>query len=397
MLKLDPTPQSVVSAAGFVTTLGGSARSPATRSAIDKASGASWSIAELQEWAGTVIAELTGAESGWVTCGAAAGLTLGAAACIAGTDLVKMNSLPADAGVPSEIVMQRGHRNSYDRAFRLAGATIAEVGYTYAEGVGRTYEWELTAGFSAETVAVAYCAHAEKTGLPLTVVSKLAHAHGLPVIVDAAAALPPVGNLKRFISEGADLVVFSGGKAIRGPQGSGIVAGKRELVDSIRLQTLDMDVDPLLWTQQHGQPPPHHGLGRSLKVGQEEIFGVIAALEEFAESDHETLRQELADWLESVCRTIGVGTVQTTSDDSFYPRLVVRMAGGADAHAVASHLATRQPRVFVPHAPLARGEVVICAEAIAEPDRAHVEESLAEAVTQRRAGPFVPAAVMMKP
>lgn len=329
-----------------------------------------------------MIAEVTGAESGWVTCGAAAGLTLGAAACIAGTDVVKINSLPADRGMPRAIVTQRGHRNSYDRAFRLAGATISEVGYAYAEGIGRTYEYELTAAFSEETVAVAYCAHAERTGLSLSTVSALAHDHGLPVIVDAAAELPPVDNLGRFISEGADLVAFSGGKALRGPQASGIVAGKGELVESIRLQTLDMDVDPLGWARRHSHLPPHHGLGRSLKVGQEEILGVIAALQEFAHSDQDSVAAELAQWLETVHASIDEGTVGSMGDGSFYPRLVIPLDTEARARAVAEYLAGCDPRVFVPHAPLARGEIVICAEAIAEHDREHVQASLANAISQ---------------
>jgi L-seryl-tRNA(Ser) seleniumtransferase len=374
------SPRRVVSAAGFVTTLGGGARSPAARAAIAEAAGASWSIAELQEWAGTVIARITGAESGWVTCGAAAGLTLGAAACIAGTDVVRINALPASSGTPREIVTQRGHRNSYDRAFRLAGATITEVGYPYAEGIGRTYEYELSAAFGDQSVAVAYCARATAKGLPLVTVCELAHAGGLPVIVDAAAELPPVENLRRFISDGADLVVFSGGKAIRGPQASGIVAGKRELIDSIGLQTLDMDVDPVAWVRRYGKLPPHHGLGRSLKVGQEEILGVVAALQEFAHSDQEAIRRELAAWLEQVRERTGLGIVDDSRGGSFYPRLVVPLNAEARARAVADDLATRDPRVFVAHAPLVDGEIVICPEAIDERDRDHVEASLAGAV-----------------
>jgi L-seryl-tRNA(Ser) seleniumtransferase len=379
-------PHRVISAAGFVTTLGGGARSSAARAAIAEAAGASWSIAELQEWAGTVIAQVTGAESGWVTCGAAAGLTLGAAACIAGTDAARINALPASAGTPREIVTQRGHRNSYDRAFRLAGATITEVGYPYAEGIGRTYEYELSAAFGDQTVAVAYCARAAAKGLPLATVCELAHADGLPVIVDAAAELPPVDNLKRFVSDGADLVVFSGGKAIRGPQASGIAAGKRELIDSIGLQTLDMDVDPVAWARRYGQLPPHHGLGRSLKVGQEEIHGVVAALREFAHSDQDAIRRELARWLEQVRERTELGTVVESRADSFYPRLVVPLSAEPRARAVADQLATCDPRVFVAHAPLADGEIVICPEAIDERDRDHVEASLASAVSRVTAG-----------
>jgi L-seryl-tRNA(Ser) seleniumtransferase len=390
MTEIAQAPRRVVSAGGFVTTLGGSARSPAARAAMARAAGASWSIAELQEWAGTVIAQVTGAESGWVTCGAAAGLTLGVAACIAGTDVVRINALPASAGTPREIVTQRGHRNSYDRAFRLAGATITEVGYPYAEGIGRTYEYELSAACGDQTVAVAYCARATAKGLPLDTVCELAHAEGLPVIVDAAAELPPVDNLRRFIADGADLVVFSGGKAIRGPQASGVVAGKRGLIESIGLQTLDMDVDPVAWAQRHGHLPPHHGLGRSLKVGQEEILGVVAALQEFAHSDQDVFRREFAEWLEQVRETIDLGTVVANPDGSFYPRLVVPFGAEPRARAIAEYLESRDPRVFVAHAPLVRGEIVICPEAIDESDRDHVEASLASAVGRGDANrPFV--------
>ena len=150
---------------------------------------------------------------------------------------------PTPTGWPAEIIVQRGHRNAYDRAFRTAGARIVEVGYPWIEGVGLTYEWQLEAAFSERTVAVGHLALAEATACRSRRVCELAAAHGVPVIVDAAAELPPSSNLRRFIDEGAALVVFSGGKAIRGPQGSGILAGRRDLIESVRLQTLDMDVD----------------------------------------------------------------------------------------------------------------------------------------------------------
>src|SRR5205814_4393848 len=113
----------------------------------------------------------------------------------------------------------------------------------------------------------------------------VAHRHDLPVIVDAAAALPPAENLRAFIADGADLVVFSGGKAIGGPQVSGILVGRAELFDSVALQHQDMDVFPATWTWRErylasGQlpGPPHHGLGRPMKVGKEEIVGRVVAV-----------------------------------------------------------------------------------------------------------------------
>jgi L-seryl-tRNA(Ser) seleniumtransferase len=123
-------------------------------------------------------------------------------------------------------------------------------------------------------------------------VAEVAHRHGLPAIVDAAAALPPRANLRRFIAEGADLVAFSGGKAIGGPQGSGLLVGRRDLIESARLQMLDMDVYPEVWHAgreylKSGRlpGPPHHGIGRACKVGKEQAVGLLVALEQYLAHD----------------------------------------------------------------------------------------------------------------
>src|SRR5439155_18294473 len=292
--------QRVISAAGFVTSLGGGALPEAVRAAIAEATARTWRPDDLQEWAGAVIADATGAEAGWVTAGAAAGLTLSAAACIARLEPSAIDALPDTGARPAEIIVQRGHRNAYDRAFRTAGARVVEVGYPWIEGVGRTYEWQLEAAFSERTAAVGHLALADADGVPLRRVCELAAAHDVPVIVDAAAELPPSSNLQRFVDEGAALVAYSGGKAIRGPQGAGLLAGRRDLIASVRLQTLDLDVDAVAWFAREGAEPPHHGLGRSMKVGKEEIVGAAAALREFTRRDHEAEAAEHASWLESV-------------------------------------------------------------------------------------------------
>src|SRR5438067_2285084 len=143
-----------------------------------------------------------------------------------------------------------------------AGFVTSLGGGPLPEAVRRTYEWQLEAAFSERTVAVGHLALADADGVPLRRVCELAAVHGVPVIVDAAAELPPSSNLRRFVDEGAALVAFSGGKAIRGPQGSGILAGRRDLIASVRLQTLDLDVDTEAWAAREGSEPPHHGLGR---------------------------------------------------------------------------------------------------------------------------------------
>jgi seryl-tRNA(Sec) selenium transferase len=364
----------LISAAGFTTNLGGGALPETVRRALDEAAASTYRPDDLQAWAGEVIAAATGAEAGWVTTGAAAGITLAAAACIAGTRRAAIDRLPQTDG-PAEIVVPRGHRNAYDRALRSAGARIVEVGFPFREGVGLTYAWQLEEAFSPRTVAVAFLAAAETADLPFALVCETAAAHGVPVLVDAAAELPPASNLRRFVDDGAAAVAFSGGKAIRGPQGSGILAGRRDLIESVRLQTLDMDVDVPGWTAAEGAEPPHHGLGRSMKVGKEQIVGASVALQEFVRRDHDAEADEQARWLGAVATGLR-GEPVVRRDLHFYPRLVLSL-GVDGARAAAAALAGASPPIVVPHGPLRRGELVIAPEAIVEADRPLVEAALA--------------------
>jgi L-seryl-tRNA(Ser) seleniumtransferase len=283
--------RTVINAAGPLTRLGGNRVSGEALAAMAEAAASNVRIEELQERAGQVIAEATGAEAGYVVAGAAAGLTLAAAACVAGQDPAKMDRLPDTAGLKNEIVVQRGHRNAYDHALRAAGVELVEAGYLGYPGAGGTYPWQVEAAISERTAAIA-CPVMETPGtLSLPEIVEIARRHELPVIVDAAAALPPRSNLRRFIAEGADLVTFSGGKAIGGPQASGILAGRRDLIRSVALQHQDLDVRAETWTRRgwlyDGSLPgiPHHGLGRAMKVGREEIAGLITALRRYLAGD----------------------------------------------------------------------------------------------------------------
>ena len=279
--------RTIINASGSLTRVGGSRMAPEVLAAMAEAAASFVHIDELQARAGDVLARVTGAEAGYVTNGASAGLTLGVAACVAGMDVDKMDRLPDVTGMKSEVVVQRGHRNSYDHAIRAVGVTLVEAGYLGYPGAGGTMPWQIEAAITDRTAAVA-CPIFDTPGtLSLPEVAEIAHARGVPVIVDAAAELPPRSNLRRFISEGADLVTFSGGKAIGGPQSSGILAGRADLIASIALQHQDMDVRGQTWNRRSllGSGAiggvPHQGLGRSLKVGREEIVGLITALERY--------------------------------------------------------------------------------------------------------------------
>jgi L-seryl-tRNA(Ser) seleniumtransferase len=284
----------IINAAGPVTRLGGNRLAPEVTAAMAEAARSHVQIDELQARASVLLAQATGAEAGLVTSGAAAGLLLGTAACLAGLDLRKIDDLPFVHDGRNEVVVQRGHRNAYDHAIRAAGARFVEVGYLGSPGAGCHYPWQIETAITEQTVAVAWPVMDTPGTVSLAEAVEVAHRHNLPVIVDAAASLPPRANLRRFIAEGADLVAYSGGKAIGGPQASGILVGRADLIESARLQMLDMDVYPAIW--RSGRPllesgklagPPHHGIGRQCKVGKEQAVGLLVALERYLAHDEE--------------------------------------------------------------------------------------------------------------
>ena len=283
--------RTVINAAGPLTRLGGNRVAADVLAAMAEAAASNVRIEELQDRAGAVLAEATGAEAGYVVAGAAAGLTLAAAACVVGLDPAKMDRLPDTEGMRNEIVVQRGHRNAYDHALRAAGVKLVEVGYLGYPGAGGTYAWQVEAGISERTAAIA-CPVLDTPGtLALPQMVEIARRYNLPVIVDASASLPPRSNLRRFIAGGADLVAFSGGKAIGGPQASGILVGRADLIRSVALQHQDQDVRAETWSRRGWLADgsirgiPHHGIGRAMKVGREEIAGLIVALRRYLAGD----------------------------------------------------------------------------------------------------------------
>ncbi len=302
-----------INAAGLVTRLGGSLMSDEVFAAMREAGLHYVDISELQTQASAVIARHTGAQAGIVTSGAAAALTMATAACIAGHDVAKMERLPDTEGMPNEVIMYRSHRNAYDHAVRAAGAKIREVGLNdrgAGAGVRELEPWEIEAAITANTVAVVYTVTPSGQP-PLKDVTEVARRRNIPVIVDAAAQLPPKENLKAFIAAGASLVAFSGGKAIHGPQGTGILCGRKDLVSSALIQQLDMDASPQTWDPPEGvlspellKRYPHHGIGRGFKVDKESIVGLLVALERFANSDMTEELKEKASFLQFIAERL---------------------------------------------------------------------------------------------
>jgi D-glucosaminate-6-phosphate ammonia-lyase len=258
--------RTVINGSGAATMVGGSLIRPETAAAMVEASQSFVVLEELNAKVGEKIAEVTGAEAGLVTCGSWAAMALAAAACIAGSDPVKIARLPDSEGMASEIVMHRAHRLLYDQAYRVGGARIVEIGVPYG-----TFVWELENAITERTAAVAYH-DSPNTGpgaLPFDIVVDVAHAKGVPVIVDAASTLPPIDHLRRWIRLGADLVIYSGGKGIRGPQDSGLLAGSHDLIAAAALNG-----------------PPHSAVGRGIKVTKEAMAGLWVALDQFLAEDH---------------------------------------------------------------------------------------------------------------
>ncbi|MDQ2653104.1 MAG: aminotransferase class V-fold PLP-dependent enzyme [Chloroflexota bacterium] len=383
--------RTVINASGTLTRLGGSRMAPEVLAAMAEAAASFVPIDALQARAGEIIAEHTGAESGYVVTGAAAGLSLGVAACVAGFDVAAMDRLPDTTGRKNEVVVQRGHRNAYDHAIRAVGVRMVEVGYLGYPGAGGTYPWQIADAITERTAAVA-CPILDTPGtVPLREVCAIAHERGVPVIVDAAAELPPRSNLRCFIAEGADLVVFSGGKAISGPQASGILAGRADLIASVALQHQDMDVRDATWSQRSLlasgvlRGVPHQGFGRSMKVGREEIVGLLVALQCFAagsdEADLERM-QRLLDPIEAALEDVpGVSVARHVPGDKPVPSLRVTICGddaGARAYAVVNRLLDGEPSIAVAQSHAEFGQLAVIPQGVT-PDEA---ESIATRLRQ---------------
>ena len=275
--------EPIINGATTMTYLGGSLMPAEVVDAMRQASECFVDLYELQAAVGRRIAELTRNEAAFVSGGAAAGLFLSAAMCMA-RDTEDGILRPAELqGLPREFIIHRAHRFPYDPAIELAGGRLVEIGSETG-----TSEADLAAAIGPGTAGILFVAgaHLAAGALPLEAVVRVARQRDIPVIVDAAAQLPPVANLWAFGQVGADIVLFSGGKGLRGPASTGLVLGSRRYIERFERNAA-----------------PRQRIGRPMKVGKEDLIGILAAVEWYLRQDHEALAaryeaivDHLVDW-----------------------------------------------------------------------------------------------------
>lgn len=395
----------VLNAATQLTRLGGSIPSPEVFRAMEDASKSFVWIPELQAWAGKIIAEVTGAEAGLPTAGAANALQLAAAACIMkGTELEKydplgpitwtpiLQKLPRHTeGLKTEFIVQKCDRSLYDNVVEYVGGQLVEVGT--ADGAT---EKELEDAFNPEkTAGYYYTVRTSYKPLPLKTVIKIAHRHGVPIIVDAASELPPKKNLKKYIAMGVDLVIFSGGKDMSGPNNSGILAGRKDLVKLAHLQAY-----------------PFQGVGRVAKMSRETIVGFVVALKIYLELDEETrfkAWEKKVKWTAEQLNAIpDVGAevfYQTTVEENepFVPTVVVKIdekAYGMTTKDLSNKLKEGNPSIEAPYEAyylgpnssgtmeFYKGKLAIDPQCLLEGEESIIVERIKEILTVRKIQPI---------
>jgi uncharacterized pyridoxal phosphate-dependent enzyme len=287
---------TVINGQGTMTVLGGSLVRPEVEAVMALASQHFVSIAELEVAAGKRVAQLLKLPEGYsaiVTSGAAAAMQSGLAGILTGDNPKFIEQLPDLTGMKSEVIIQKSHRNPFDHQLRATGVKLVVV---------ETRD-DLKKAVNPQTAMMHFSNFADAAGeIKVEEWVKLAHEYKIPTFIDAAADTPPLSHLWDYANMGYDLIAFSGGKAIRGPQCAGILLGKRDLVANALLNN----------------SPHEDTLGRSQKVGKEEIVGMVKALESYLSEDHAALTKEWQRRLDAISAEItrvpGVSTSFFTPD-----------------------------------------------------------------------------------
>ncbi len=264
-----------INAAGTYTTLTASLMLPEVVAAYEYASKTFVRLNELHDACAARIAEIAGAEACMITAGASSALTVGTAACLTGADLEKVRRIPDLTGMKTEVIVQKSHRYGYDHAVRNCGIRMVEVETAS----------ELEKAVNSQTGMMLFFNANNNIGqIKDEEFVALGKKHGVPTFNDAAADVPPVSNLSRYLKMGFDLVTFSGGKGMRGPQSAGLLLGRKDLIAAARMNG---------W-------PNSDSIGRGMKVNKEELLGMMVAVEIYSKRDHAA---DMREW-EKRCKTI---------------------------------------------------------------------------------------------
>jgi len=342
----------VINACSTATHLGGSIVDPRVMDAMKDAAGQYVIMMELQDYASGEIAKLVGSEAAMITAGATSSLQLGAAACLLlGSGLEDhtlkpyerlqpidgpwkslIQRLPDTTGMRKEVVLQRTHRNPYEFANTSIGC---EIKYAGTEE-GCTIK-ELEGAITEDTCLIAFSAHQESRGVSLEETIKIGRKHGIPVLVDAAGNVLPRSNLKKFASSGVDLVAVSGGKQIKGPNDTGILYGRKDLIEMAKLQA-----------------SPFNGLGRGMKVDRTQMVGLLVALRLFLDVTPEEEEAEFASWKERAQWVVeelkdfeGVSMTEVAAPKPWNIRAMVNFEDSISARDLAFSLRELDPSIWV--------------------------------------------------
>lgn len=347
-----------INAATTYTVLGGSLMPEPVLHAMQQASKHFVDMHELQFKAGERIAKLTRNESAYITSGCAAAIVLSMLALRTKGDIHEIGRLLNQSLPPAEVIIQAGHRIPYDPALELAGVKIISVGDAI-----QTFPWQVEAAINERTVGIFYVAgeHLANATLALDEIVRIGSQNDIPVVVDAAAQLPPVENLWNFSKElGADLVLFSGGKALRGPQSSGMIVGKSKWIEAVR-----------------ANGAPFQRYARALKVGKEEIAGLVAAVERFVNLDHQAeskRHHEIVDfWIKSLHPKDNILILKENLNEAGQPvpRVMIRVKNALD---LVEKLKSSSPSIEVVHN--SRNKIWISPDCIQEGEAEIVAEEL---------------------
>ena len=361
----------VINACGIYTDLGGTVFSPSVWQAMQEINTSFVRMVDLLDRSGEMLAALLGADAARVTTGASAAITLGTAACIAGSDGKAWEQLPDTAGLKHEVIIQKAHRYKYDRMVRIAGGRLIDVGTTQGTSV-----LQLEQAFTPQTAMVMFPAHLDsKPGtVTLREVSRIARQHGVPLLVDAAYMNYPTSVMGQFLHDGADLVCFSA-KYFWGPNSGGFICGRRDLIEAVA--GLDFT------RYESGK---YRTFGRPFKLDRHTIVATVVALQEWFAMDHEARWAGYGEKVSAMQATLrGVPGITTdakyfTMDERLVDEPVSCMTvefseGAARADEVSTALLAGEPSIATV---VVDGKLVVAVDTVLEDQHLIIAERLGE-------------------